>query len=170
MIYVILLSFLIIASYTAAVCIKGKGIPNSISATFYAIDHKLWFGATMWLTSGLLMPAILSYSPENSKWLAFLACVGMMLVGVAPNFKEEFENKIHVFGASMCLIFSQAWVGLNVAWFLLLWLVYLIPTAYLTWKWRSDKGGLKEAFLATKPMFWIEIVALATTYLCVLFL
>ena len=168
MICLVLVSLLIITSYKAAVCIKGHGVPSSISATFYALDHKLWFGATMWLTAGLLMPAILEISTENSEWAAFLACVGMMLVGVAPNFKEDFDGDIHTTGATMCLLFSQVWVGFNNPWLLLAWLVYLTPTAILTWRNYQERKDWRTAFLMTKPMFWVEIVALATTYMTVL--
>lgn len=41
----LIISFLVIAVYTAAVCIKAKGVPYSISATYYTLDHKLIFGA-----------------------------------------------------------------------------------------------------------------------------
>lgn len=164
----IILSLATISAYTTAVCIKGHGVPSSISATFYAMDHKLWFGATMWLTAGLLMPAILEISTENSEWAAFLACVGMILVGLAPNFKEEFEGKIHTTGATMCLLFSQVWVGFNNPWLLLAWLIYLIPAAILTWRNYREIKDWYLAFLLTKPMFWVEIVALATTYLTIL--
>ena len=85
---------LIIASYTAAVCIKQKGVLASISATFYRLEHKNWFMATTWLTAGLLMPAILEVSRPDTEFLAFLACAGMFLVGAAPNFKEDFEGDI----------------------------------------------------------------------------
>ena len=44
----LIISFLVIAAYTAAVCIKAKGVPYSISATYYAIEHKGWFRFTMW--------------------------------------------------------------------------------------------------------------------------
>lgn len=168
MICLVLVSLLLITAYTTAVCIKGHGVPSSISATFYALDHKLWFGATMWLTAGLLMPAILEISTENSEWAAFLACVGMMLVGLAPNFKEEFEGKIHEAGATMCLLFSQVWIGFNNPWLLLAWLIYLIPTAILTWRNYREIKDWYLAFLLTKPMFWVEIVAPATTYMTVL--
>ncbi len=57
MIWLVILSIAVIASYTAAVCIKQKGVPASISATFYRLEHKNWFMATTWLTAGLLMPA-----------------------------------------------------------------------------------------------------------------
>lgn len=38
----VLISILCIASYTIAVCIKFKGVPSSISATFYKLDHGIW--------------------------------------------------------------------------------------------------------------------------------
>lgn len=166
MIYLVILSMLVISAYTTAVCIKCKDVPNSISATFYAIEHKLWFGATMWLTAGLLMPAILEISTENSQWSAFLACAGMMLVGAAPNFNEQFECKIHTVGATMCLLFSQVWVAFNDPWFLMVWLGYIIPTTYYVIK--DYQGSVKDAYMGTKPMFWLEIFALINTYAAIL--
>lgn len=168
MILLIILSILTIASYVAAVCIKGKGVPNSISATFYALKHKLWFGATMWITAGSLMPAILEISKDNSEWSAFLACVGMMLVGMAPNFKEKFEGNIHTIGAVMCLLFSQIWVAFNQPLLLAAWPIYAIPTAIRTFINYKKNKNIKDAFVQTKPMFWVEIVALATTYMAIL--
>ena len=52
----LIISFLVIAVYTAAVCIKAKGVPYSISATYYTLDHKLIFGASMALTAMFLFP------------------------------------------------------------------------------------------------------------------
>lgn len=57
-----IISLLIITGYTTSVCIKAKGVPYSISATFYKLEHPYWFLATMWLTAGLLMPSILEAS------------------------------------------------------------------------------------------------------------
>jgi hypothetical protein len=113
----VILSALCIATYTAAVCIKFKGVPSSISATFYKLEHKLWFGATMVLTACLLMPAILEITPD-SQFTAFLACVGLIMVGVAPNFREGIDRKIHTIGAVLCLVFSQVWVSLTCPWVL----------------------------------------------------
>lgn len=50
----LIISFLVIAVYMAAVCIKAKGVPYSISATYYTLDHKLIFGASMALTAMFL--------------------------------------------------------------------------------------------------------------------
>ena len=146
-----ILSALCITAYTAVVCTKFKGIPSSISATFYKLDHKLWFGAAMWLTAGLLMPAILEVTPD------------CYMVGVAPNFREGIDKKVHTTGAVLCILFSQVWVLLTCPWMMLVWVAYLIYTALMMMK--NWKGNFISAFLLTKPMFWVEITALLATYL-----
>lgn len=162
-----LISLVIIAAYTTAVCIKQKGVPYSISATFYKLKHPYWFMATMWLTAGLLMPVILEVSKPNTEFLAFLACVGMFLVGSAPNFKEDFEGKVHDAGAVMCLVFSQAWVMFNCPWCLLVWIGYIVYTVIAISKQRQ--GVLLYKFLLTKPMFWVEVCSLLATYMAFAF-
>lgn len=162
----IIVSALCVAAYTAAVCVKCKGVPYSISEMFYKLDHKLWFGATMWLTAGLLMPAILEMTPESYQFTAFLACAGMMLVGAAPNFREGIERSIHVAGAILCLVFSQVWVALTCPWFLLVWIVYVIYTVVMMARHVTDRA--LSDFLRTKPMFWVGATALVVTYMVLL--
>lgn len=158
-----ILSALCITAYTAAVCIKIKGIPSSISATFYKLRYKAWFTITMFLTAGLLMPVILVITPEDYQFVAFLACIGMMFVGVAPNFREGIDKKVHTTGAVLCILFSQVWVLLTCPWILLVWIAYL---AYTVWAIKKNwKGNFISAYLLTKPMFWVEITALLATYL-----
>lgn len=166
MLYLVIISILLIAAYTTAVCVKKRGVPYSISATYYSLDHKLWFGATMWLTAGLLMPAILEMSSDPSQWAAFFACGGMLLVGASPNFNDDLEGHVHTVGATMCLLFSQVWVAFNDPWFLMVWLGYIIPTTYYVIK--DYQGSVKDAYMGTKPMFWLEIFALITTYAAIL--
>ena len=67
----IILSLLTITAYTTAVCVKQGGVPNSISATFYKLEHKHWFMATMWLTAGLLIPSILEILRPSTKFTVF---------------------------------------------------------------------------------------------------
>lgn len=159
----LIISFLIIAAYTAAVCIKAKGVPYSISATYYKLEHDHWFMATMWLTAGLLMPAILEASRPNTEWMAFAACAGMFLVGAAPNFKDGFEGKVHTAGAILCLADSQLWVAFNNPWVLLVWFAWLIYTAVYMFRHVSD--SIVSDFLRTRPMFWMEMASLLTVYL-----
>lgn len=165
MIWLVILSMLVMSAYTAAVCVKQGGVPASISATFYKLEHKLWFMTTMWLTAGLLMPAILEVSQQDTEWTAFIACVGMFLVGAAPNFKDGFEGKIHRIGAILCIVGSQVWVMFNQPWSLMVWIAYIGYTVAVMV--RNDSDSIISDFLYTKPMFWIEITALMATYLSV---
>lgn len=166
MIWLVILSMSVIAAYTASVCVKQKGVPYSISATFYKLKHPYWFMATMWLIAGLLVPAILETSKPNTEFMAFLACTGMFLVGAAPNFKDSYEGKIHTVGAIMCIVGSQLWVAFNAWYMLVVWLAYLGYTALFMVK--EKEGGFWYKFYQSKPMFWVEIAAFLSTYLSLL--
>lgn len=159
-----ILSVFTISLYTGAVCIKGQGVPNSISATFYALAHKYWFRFTMWTTPMLLMPGILEVSRPSTEFLVFLALIGMIMVGCAPDYvRDPFQKKLHVSGAIMCILFSQVWVALNCWWVLLpVWLAYLIYTGIAIG--RQKEGVLVYRFIETKPMFFVEVAALSATY------
>lgn len=168
MICLVIISLLIIAAYTAAVCIKQKGVPYSISATFYKLQHPYWFMATMWTTAGLLMPAVLDASKPGTEFLAFLACAGMLFVGAAPNFREDLEGKVHMSGAVICVVASQLWVAFNCWWVLLpAWGAYLTYTIVSIT--RQKQGVFLYKFLQTKPMFWVEVAALSATYVAIAF-
>lgn len=160
----VLLSIATIALYTGAVCIKGKGIPYSISATFYALEHKMWFRFTMWITPMLLMPAILEVSRPGTEFLAFLALIGMIMVGCAPDYaRDPFQRKLHISGAIMCIGFSQAWVVFNCWWVLLpIWFVYLAYTGIAIG--QQKEGMFLYRYMQTRPMFFVEVAALGTTY------
>lgn len=159
-----ILSVFAISLYTGAVCIKGRGVPNSISATFYALAHKYWFRFTMWTTPMLLMPGILEVSRPGTEFLAFLALIGMIMVGCAPDYvRDPFQKKLHVSGAIMCILFSQIWVMLNCWWVLLpVWAAYLTYTGIAIG--RQKAGVFLYRFMQTKPMFWVEIASLGATY------
>lgn len=163
MIYPAIISLLIIAAYTAAVCIKQKGVPYSISATFYKLEHPYWFMATMWLAAFTLMPAILEASKTNTEWAAFIALLGLLMVGAAPNFRDKTEGKVHMTGAVLCVLFSQVWVMMNCTACLLVWFVWLIYTMFYMARHVSD--SIVADFLRTRPMFWVEVTALTAVYL-----
>ena len=162
MIYLVLFSILLVAAYTLAVCIKGKGVPQSLSATFYALGRPWWFTLAMWGTAFAAVPVMIEVSAEDVQFAAFWACAGMVLVGAAPHFREEFEKNLHLSGAVLCIVFSQLWVALACPWCLTVWAAYLIYTAIGMKRWWN--GNFKQSFLLTKPMFWVEICALAAVY------
>lgn len=146
--------------------VGGRVVAGHGLATYKLDMDKVWFGTTMWLTAGLLMPAILEVTPGCYQFTAFLASLGMMLIGIAPNFREGIDRPIHITGAILCILFSQLWVSLTCPWMLLVWTVYL---AYTVWAMKKLwKGNVISAFLLTKPMFWIEVTALITTYISII--
>lgn len=176
-----LLSLSCILSYTLAVCIKFKGIPASISASFYSLQHKYWFRFTMWTTPLLLMPAILEISDTNTQWLAYLACVGMIVVGCFPDYTgDKFYYRGHVAGAVITMVSSQLWVLFNCPLILLLWSFYIFGTLYYMIRELNkveditgrdvDWYDIKRVFEETKPLFWVEIVSLTTTYITIFFI
>lgn len=117
----IIISLLIIASYTIAVCVKTKGIPYSISATYFSLKHKLIFGACMCLTAMFIFPEVWELSTTFAmKILAIASCIGLIGVGLAPDFRDDWINKIHCGSAALTLISSQLWVGCTPAWWILI--------------------------------------------------
>ena len=160
-----LISLLIITTYVGVMIFKTKGIPYSISDTYYSLLHNYWFGACMIGTALLLLPASLDASTENSQFLIFLSVVGMGILVVSPNFKGS-QKTAHVTGAAMTLVFSQIWVGCNSWYWLLLWagfIVYIVIEMKRNWT-----GHIISDFIKCKPMFWVEVIALLTVYLSVI--
>lgn len=163
------ISMLIIASYTASMCIKQKGVPYSISVTFYKLDHKLIFGTCMCFTAMFMFPVVWELSTTfTMQLLSVAACIGLIGVGLAPDFKDAWVNKIHCGSAALTLIASQLWIGCTPHWWVLLpvWLIYLAYT--IIFIIRQKEGVFIYKFLQTKPMFWVEIAALLATYLAIL--
>ena len=169
-----LLSLGCILAYTLSVCIKFKGVPNSISASFYSLEHKWWFRFTMWLTPMLLLPAILELSKPNTEFLAFLALIGMIVVGCFPDFtSDKYNYRGHVAGAIMSMVFSQIWIAFNFPMVLSVWILYLALTIYFTFRnldnsldFEEDETfeDFVECFLNTKPLFWVETICISIIF------
>lgn len=158
----ILISLTIILTYVG-VMVKRNGIPESISNTFYSLKHKIWFGFSMWSVGFILLISLLNIVPITIQFIVFLSCFGILLVGAAPNFKEDFEYKIHVIGAVLCIGGSQLLVALINPILLLIWIMCLLYISImLKIKWN---GNFKESLKLTKPLFWIEVSAFVTIFL-----
>lgn len=146
-------------------------IPYSISDTYYKLESRKkgagWlFTAMCWGVGGLLLPALLQLTPENYQFTAFLACAGLVFVGAAPQFKLSLTGSVHYGSAVICVLFSQIWVGLTCWWVLIpMWLAFIVYTVVAMSK--NVTGSMWSDFVSTKPMFWVEIVALLATYIAI---
>ena len=100
-----------IAALTAVVyliyaIIKSKGIPDSISATAYAVKHKNIFTAAMLAVAGLMLPELLKDTPDSVEYLSFLSITGLGMVGLTPDYKTKLQGKIHYIGAFLAAVGS----------------------------------------------------------------
>lgn len=157
MILLVVISLLLLTAYIAYAVSVIKGIPSSVSDTYYQLGRrgrKRWlFQLAMILPAMLLLPAWLECSGENIQCLAFLSCGGLMFVGAAPCFKLELEGRIHYSATVVCGISAILWICLSGMWY--------IPLAAVL-----IAAGMGIRF--RKWVFWIECAAFAATYLAVI--
>lgn len=121
MIYLYLMSLIFLAMYivyAVSVC----GVPWSLSDTYYQLKKRnrpAWlFQVAMIIPAMLLMPVWLECSTDDLQFLAFLSCGGLMFVGTAPLFKEEFQSKVHYTGTVIAGLATILWVCLSGMWYL----------------------------------------------------
>ena len=107
----ILLSFLAELLFMAMLCvvINKYGEPEMVSSIYYLLDKRGWvFQVVMMLFAALMMACLLD-SGLGVQCLAFLACAGLMFVGVAPRFLDESERKVHKTAAIVSAAASVGW-------------------------------------------------------------
>lgn len=121
MIYLYLLSLIILTTYivyAVSVC----GVPWSLSDTYYQLKKRnrpAWlFQMAMIIPAMLLMPVWIDRSTDDLQFLAFLSCGGLMFVGSAPLFKEEFQGRVHYTGTVIAGLATILWVCLSGMWWL----------------------------------------------------
>ena len=141
-------------AYVTYAIIKSKGIPDSISATAYAIKYKKTFTAAMMGVSGLILPELLTDSSDNTKFLAFLSVVGLMMVGLTPDYRTKTQGTLHYIGAFLAAVGSQLMLALNDHVALLGWGAYPIIL-------MLEKGK--------NYAFWAEIICLLNMFAYLLY-
>lgn len=113
MTYLYLLSLLTLVAYIGY-ALKVCGLPASLSDTYYILKDKhrpSWlFQLAMVLCPMLLVPVWLELSSDSVQFLSFLACGGLMFVGTAPLFKEEFQRKVHFGGTIVAGLGTTLWL------------------------------------------------------------
>jgi ABC-type multidrug transport system fused ATPase/permease subunit len=127
-----------------------KGIPPSLSASFYSgmgyVFTVMCFIVAISTAIGLFELS----AGNNYQFFVFLSATGLGFVGAAPMFKDKgMERKVHIAGAALCGVASQAFVVLSGYWYLSV----VFATAALLVSWR--KGN---------RMFWFEMAAFASTF------
>ena len=148
--------FALIFIYSAWIWWKRREMPQSISATVYDLSKKSkWiFTAVMFAVAFMIVPQMIERASEETRFLAFLTCVGILGVGADPLCHKE-KHPIHYASAILTGVSSQAVVGINTPWALLTWIPYVVYTLYQT-------NGTKNMFLGEMSMLAnVAIYALA---------
>lgn len=156
---------LIILSLTIAVVflswmVVKYSIPPSISSLYYKLESSKknsgwWFTGFCWAVAFTLLPPWLDMTPENYKFLPFLAGAGLLFVGAAPQFKLQLTGTVHYASAAVCCVASQAWVIAYGYWCVAV--ASFIIFGYIAYKYNNR-------------MWWIEIASLVSTYATIIFL
>lgn len=155
----IIVAFILLASYTASICIVNRHIPSSLSASVFCLSKS---GSWLWtVTTGavafLIVPSFIDAASERMKIIAFAACVGLAFVACTPLVKDknDLAYKVHMAGAWTCAICSQVVIAVDRPIILLCWMPWIIVAFVKMKEWR----------MAT---FWAEISCFVSTilYLC----
>lgn len=150
----IILSIIIIIFFLSWAVMKF-GIPPSISDLYYKLESEKknsgwWFTGFCWAVVFTLMPPWLDTTPENYKFLPFLAGAGLLFVGSAPQFKLSLTGVVHYVSAAVCCVASQLWV---------------IFSGYTIVTYACFMICLCLAYRYKNTMWWIEIASFAATYI-----
>lgn len=103
-------------AYILVTALEFDCIPKSISDTYYLWAERnrgLFFTFFMWVCALCLLLPMLSVSANNTHWMAFLSCSGMMFVGCASAFKETLTKVVHYTSAIIWAVFAVAWTICN---------------------------------------------------------
>ncbi len=142
----LLLALLLWTAYNLAVA-KKHGIQTSLSATYYTpLGRKLLVPMLLAVVVLLLSVAFDSVKTD-SQFAVFLSLFGLALVAFAPLSRDGFEGQVHLVGAIVSGIGTQIVVLMNNAWYLLFWVLLLLPAV-------TDRRNL---------LFWAEMVMFYAT-------
>lgn len=106
MMWMVILSFCIFASYVAVMAVK-YGAKEVVSEYAYEGGMTL-FTACIGSSAALLMPVMVAVAPEGWKFLGFLAAAALIFVAVAPHYKGD-EAKLHKTAAKVAGACAVAW-------------------------------------------------------------
>ena len=162
----IVLAIIILLGYTIALCIKGGGVPSSLSASVFDLpkgQRWIWTVMLYAVCFCVLVPfgsggvSFLDKVSENTQFLAFIAIAALAFVGAAPLVadKTDLAYKVHCVAAVVCAVCSQLVLTFNQPLLLLCW----FPWA---WGFIELNNSLNEW---RTQVFWAEQVCFGSTFI-----
>ncbi len=105
----VIFSSAIIVIYLIAYLIT-RGIPTSISETYYHTESKFLFPAVITLCAALALAPLIRVTPVKIQVLVFLIWSSITFVAASPAFKEEFVDRIHTGATMVFTLAALAWI------------------------------------------------------------
>ncbi len=159
----IVLAIIIFLVYTIALCVKGGGIPSSLSASVFTLPlNRRWIWTiVLYAVCFLCIPTIIDKTSENTQFLAFIAIASLAFVGAAPLVKDtqDIAYKVHCLAAVICALCSQFTITFNCFWLLFIWVAYLGIFVY------HVKSVCKSWNTWNTKVFWAEMICFANTFI-----
>lgn len=146
------LSCIIMSLYLTAY-ILNRGLPCSISDTYYQTERK-WLFPVCTATSGVLaLVPLLNITPERYRFVAFIIVASILFVAAAPAFKEELTHSVHYGSATILGLSATAWLILTTG------VPYIAIAALIT------------AIIDRRHfLFWVEVGLLYNLYASLIYL
>jgi hypothetical protein len=151
---ILIISFILFAAYIALIISANRGIPASVSDSFYILNNRkkdAGYIFTAWcFIIGISVMGII-FTLSEGEWFQFLGLFaggGLCFTGTAPLFKGH-ERIIHYTSAGICALAAVLWVifaGCG-----------LIPPAFAL-------AAIPIIRKCGNPMFWAEMALFAGTY------
>ena len=145
----------VLTIYTAALCLAGRQIPPSLSASVFYLPRA---GAILWLAViatvvFCLAPVLLAVSRPATQFLAFISCAGLLFVGGCPLVKDKTDltYKIHMAGAISSAIAANLLIMTNHWWMLFLWIPWVFWFVWVT----KDRRWTTQTFWAEMTCFFM---------------
>ena len=163
----IIIAIIILLGYTIALCIKGGGVPSSLSASVFDLpkgQRWIWTVMLYVVCFCVLVPfgwhgvPFLDKVSENTQFLAFIAIAALAFVGASPLVADKMElaYKVHCVAAVVCAVCSQLVLVFNQPWLLLCWIPFIHALVFYFFEeaneWRTRT-------------FWGEMVCFGSTFI-----
>lgn len=165
----IIIAITILLGYTTALCIKGGGVPSSLSASVFDLPKSqrwIWTVVLYAVCFCVLVPfgsggvSFLDKVSENTQFLAFIAIAALAFVGAAPLVadKTDLAYKVHCVAAVVCAVCSQLVLVFNMPQgsVLCLWFPFVIALVI-----KTDAFDFSNWKTIT---FWAEQVCFGSTF------
>jgi hypothetical protein len=162
----IVLAIIILLGYTIALCIKGGGVPSSLSASVFDLpkgQRWIWTVMLYAVCFCVLVPfgsggvSFLDKVSENTQFLAFIAIAALAFVGAAPLAADKMNltYNVHCVAAVVCAVCSQLVLVFNQPLLLFCWFPFVVAFVYM---WAAH-------FAWRTKTFWAEMVCFGSTFI-----